>query len=190
MTNERAKDDIKASLENFRAHPQYMAGFFIRKVSSMWCEPGYYSWTLQQGRDEAWDSRLFLPGIPIVYAVFNICQTYLYLLPLIYFVSHRNDNDFLKLFFALYFIGGFLCHLLWEAASQYALFYAMGLAVYAILGGAEACRAVCGWDRDEKIKAAAVVMGAGIILSIPQISALLTLSRDNARYAEYMAGPY
>lgn len=190
MTNELAKEDIQASFENFADHPQYMAGFFIRKISSMWCEPGYYSWTLQQGRDEAWDSRLFLPGIPLVYAVFNICQTYLYFFALIYFVLHRNDNDFFKLFFALYFIGGFLCHLLWEAASQYSLFYAMGLAVYAVSGIIDTCRAVSGWDRNKKMKAVAVVMGVGLILSLPHISAILTISRDNVRYAEYMNEPY
>ena len=190
VSNQLAKEDIRASINNFITHPTYAAGFFVRKIASMWNDPTYYSWTLQQRRDERLDSVFFLPGIFIVYTVFNLCQTYLYLFALIYFVSHRKENDLIKLLFALYFIGGFLCHLLWEAASQYALFYAMGLAVYAVMGMIDVCRAVGGWDRDKKIKAATAVMGIGIILSIPQISALLTLSRDNARYAEYMIKPY
>ncbi len=189
-SSELAKEDIRASVDNFRAHPKYMAGFFIRKISSMWNEPAYYSWTLQQRRDEGFDQKLFIPGIPVVYSVFNIFQTYLYLFACIYFAMHRKEEDFKRLFFALFFIGGFLCHLLWEAASQYALFYAMGLTIYAVSGIIEVCRMVIGWDGKKRIRAAAIVLAAGAVLSIPQISALLTLSRDNIRFAEYLAKPY
>lgn len=187
MTEELAKQDIKASVENFAAHPKYSAGFFIRKTASMWNDPAYYSWTLQQGRDEMLDERIFHPGTAWVYPVMNVLQTYLYFFTLLYFIFKRDDTDFRRLFFALFFIGGFLCHLFWEAASQYALFYAMGLTIYATLGAIETCRRVQLWSTKKRIQTAVIVLAAGLILSLPAIPTLLTLNRDNARLAGYLS---
>lgn len=186
-TNELAVEDIKASIDNFVSHPQYMLGFFARKIASMWNEPTYYSWTLQQGRDSGRDASLFLPLMEWVYYFNDTMQSILYFFALIYFWRHRNDTEFLPLFFALFFIGGFLCHIVWEAASQYALFYSMGITIYAALGIAEVYHAISVWDMKKTSKAVLIAMIAGMILSVRIIPSVLTLDRDNARYEEYMS---
>lgn len=188
--SETAKEDIKASIENFKTHPTYMAGFYTRKLASVWSEPTYYSWTLQQGRNASWDEAVFLPGIVIIYMIFNRLQTILYIFALFYFIQHRKDQDMKKLIFAIYFIGGFFFHLLWEAGSQYALFYAMTLAVYAVCGMMDCCRLLRSWDKKKKALAALIVLCTGLILTTPVLSSALTLSRDNARFADYISAPY
>lgn len=188
--SETAKEDIKGSIDNFKAHPSYMAGFYIRKTASVWNEPAYYSWTLQQGRNASWDEAVFLPGINIIYMIFNRLQTILYLFALYYFIRHRKDTDIRVLIFAIFFIGGFFFHLLWEAGSQYALFYAMTLSVYAVCGMMDCCRMLKSWDKKKKTRAALIVLCAGLILTIPVFSSALTLSRDNARFKEYISAPY
>ena len=182
LTSEHAKEDIAASLENFRQHPVYMAGFFIRKTASMWNVPDYYSWTLQEGRDEELDQSFLLPLAGYVQGVMNVLQSFLYFFALVYFILHRKDTDFMKLFFALFFIGGFLCHTLWEAHCQYALFYAMGLAAYSTEGLIDAVRLAEHLDRRKRITAAAVMICTGALLTAPAVSDFMTLSRDDARW--------
>ena len=185
-----AKEDIRASFRNFMAHPTYLAGFYIRKTASTWNEPSCYSWTLQQGRNEAWDKAIFLPGIPYILSLFNRLQTLLYFFALLYFIMHRKDTDFKVLIFAVFFTGGFLFHLLWEAGSQYALFYAMTLTIYAVCGISDACRFVLSLDKKKKTHTALIVLCIGLALSLPVFSSVLTLNRDNDRFEEYLADPY
>ncbi len=189
-TAELSKEDILASIRNFKEHPVYMAGFFIRKTASMWNEPTYYSWVSQQGRDEALDKKIFFPGIPFVTGSMNILQTFLYLFALLYFILHRNDTDFIRLFFALHFLGGFFFHILWEAQSQYALTYAFSLVPYSTVGMIEAYRRILALDRKKKLYLIVTILAAGLILSVPAVSSFLTLNRDNLRYAEYIKAPY
>ena len=188
--SEIAKEDIRTSVHNFLAHPTYLAGFYIRKAASTWNEPTYYSWPLQQGRNGEWDKSFFLPGTAPVFAIFNRFQTLLYFFTLFYFIRHRKDTDLRILIFAVFFIGGFLFHLLWEAGSQYALFYAMTLTIYAIGGIREACLILKSLDKKKKTCAAILALCTGLILSVPGLSSALTLSRDNSRFAEYMSEPY
>ncbi|MBQ9607255.1 MAG: hypothetical protein IJV16_08790 [Lachnospiraceae bacterium] len=175
-----AKEDIAGSIDNFRQHPKYMAGFFVRKIASMWNDPTYYSWTLQQGRDNYWDRVLFLPGIKLVYGIMNVMQTFLYFFALLYFIFNRNNNDFKQLFFVIFFIGGFLCHILWEAHCQYALFYAMGLATYSTEGIALSCKRIIKMEQKERIRAAIVCAIVCMILSVPAMTSVLTLNRSGA----------
>lgn len=186
LSTKLAKEDILESLNNFSAHPQYMAGFFVRKISSMWCDPTYYSWTMLQGRDDRWDRAFLMPLTPMVYGFMNVFQTYLYFFSLCWFIFHRKDTDFSRLFFGLFFLGGFLCHLLWEAQCQYALFYAMGLVTYSVAGIMDVCRMIRSWEKRRLLTAAVIIIAAGLFLSIPMISSTLTLNRDDARYREYI----
>ncbi len=188
--SELSKSDIADSVSNFVAHPQYMTGFFIRKTASVWGEPTYYSWSLQQGRNDKLDEEVFLPDTASVIGFANVLQTFLYFFALVYFVIHRKEQDITRLLFAIFFIGGFLFHLIWEAGSQYALFYAMVLTVYSSIGLIDACSLVMYWDRKKRLRAVVIAMVIGIVLSMPIISSVLTLSRDNVRYAEYINAPY
>ena len=149
-------------------------------------DPTYYSWTMQQGRDENWDRSFLMPLTPMVYGFMNIFQTYLYFFSLCWFIFHRRDTDFVRLFFGLFFIGGFLCHCLWEAQCQYAMLYAMGLVMYSVAGIMDVCRMIRSWERMQLLKAIAIITTAGLILSVPFISSSLTLNRDDIRYREYI----
>lgn len=186
LSSELAKKDIMESVDNFISHPKYMAGFFVRKVSSMWSDPTYYSWTMQQGRSDKWDEAFLIPLTVPVYAFMNIFQSFLYFFSLCYFILNRREKDFARLFFGLYFIGGFLCHLIWEAQCQYAMLYAMGLVMYSVAGVMDVCRMVREWDRKRTVRAAVIVIAAGLILSVPALTTALTLNRDDTRYMEYI----
>lgn len=185
-TSRLSKEDIGKSVQNFAEHPAYAVGFFIRKTASLWDDPTYYSWTLQQGRNDRSDEEFIVPGIRWAYGIMDIMQSALYFFSLAWFWMHRRDNDLLRLVFAIIFIGGFLCHTLWEAHSQYTLLYAFGLCIYASEGLRELGVWAGGLSRNKKAGTAALLLAAGLLLSIPSIASFLTLSRDNLRFAEYM----
>ncbi|MBQ9442764.1 MAG: hypothetical protein IJU43_00540 [Lachnospiraceae bacterium] len=191
ISDEMAKEDIRASLENFREHKAYMLGFFERKVASMWSEPTYYSWTLQEGRNEELDKKIYYPGIPYVQFFTDQFQTLLYLTALLYFIRHRKDKDFGMYFFALYFVGGFLCHLIWEAQCQYGMLYSMSLIPYSVKGCAETAGSIADLilskDRKKIALTCSFIIALTLILSLPFIPDVLTLGRDDLRYSEYLS---
>ncbi|MBR1523718.1 MAG: hypothetical protein IJ641_04605, partial [Lachnospiraceae bacterium] len=92
--------------------------------------------------------------------------------------------------FGIYLLGGFFCHTLWEAHSQYALPYAFLLTPYSTAGIMETVNSLNGMDKKKLIKYALITAAICIILSLPQAATVLTLNRDNVRFAQYILNPY
>lgn len=194
-----AREDIKKSYSNFREHPAYLIGFYIRKIACMWNEPTCDSLAMQWGRyprDEGKESagiaRLIVnEGLftDILNQIMNLCWTPLLFGALIYFIDcMHTQRRFETNLPALLFIGGFMFHfLIWETGSYYTFYYMMMLIPYAIYGW----DIFCGWlmrqSRERIIRIICVSAVLTVILSLPQPGSLLTLNRDNVRYAEYIA---
>ncbi len=193
-----AAEDIKRSYSNFREHPAYLIGFYIRKIACMWNEPTCDSLAMQWGRyprDEGKESTgiaglIVKEGLftDILNQIMNLCWTPLLFGALIYFIDCMyTERRFETNLPALLFIGGFMFHfLIWETGSYYTFYYMMMLIPYAIQGW----DIFCGWlirqSRDRIIRLLCVTVCLTVILSLPQTASLLTLNRDNARYAEYL----
>ena len=194
-----AAEDIKKSYRNFIEHPAYMIGFYIRKIACMWNEPTCDSLAMQWGRyprDEGKESagiaRLIVnEGIftDILNQIMNLGWTPLLFGALIYFIDCMyTQRRFETNLPALLFIGGFMFHfLIWETGSYYTFYYMMMLIPYAIYGW----DIFCGWlmrqSRERLIRILCVTAFLTVVLSLPQTASLLTLNRDNARYAQYLA---
>ncbi len=193
--NEVARGDIKKTYRNFREHPAYMVGFYIRKAACMWNEPTCDSIAMQWGR---WSDRE--PGIlakHVIYEgsvtaflehVMNLCWTPLLFGVFVFFLTaFRREDRFEYYLPAILFIGGFLFHFfIWETGSYYTFYYMIMLIPYAVKGWSIFCE----WIPTLERKKLAVLIGAAVcvtlVLSMPQTASFLTLNRDNARYADYL----
>ncbi|MDD3413465.1 MAG: hypothetical protein PHY47_05640 [Lachnospiraceae bacterium] len=194
VVSEKAMEDIKLSFENFEQHPQYMVGFFIRKIASMWNEPSYDSLSMQMDRNSVMGTPPFWIGMLVnkgpvnsfLYQIMNLMESWIMVGAFAYYIFHFKKEDFVDNIFALFFVGGFLCHLLWEASSQYAIFYVMLLIPYATMGFMDIVNKIAVTQKKNLlISFFAVAFGIGI-LSIPELTTFLTLNRSDALYLEYL----
>ena len=153
LTSEMAKHEISDRIQVFAGNPGLMLFFYSQKIISTWCEPTFESiWSgpledMNQHIDGKLLHELYTGGKP--YSVYcNYCA--LIDLPLYIGASigafalltglirprtkNRNKKDRrskvlspacldMLLFPALFLIGGFLFHILWETKSQYAMVY-------------------------------------------------------------------
>ena len=153
LTSEMAKQEISDRIQVFAGNPGLVLFFYSQKIISTWCEPTFESvWSgpledMNQHIDGKLLHELYTGGKP--YSVYcNYCA--LIDLPLYIGASigafalltglirprtkNRNKKDRrskvlspacldMLLFPALFLIGGFLFHILWETKSQYAMVY-------------------------------------------------------------------
>ncbi|HAV27438.1 MAG TPA: hypothetical protein DCX23_03840 [Lachnospiraceae bacterium] len=153
LTSEMAKQEISDRIQVFAGNPGLMLFFYSQKIISTWCEPTFESvWSgpledMNQHIDGKLLHALYTGGKP--YSVYcNYCA--LINLPLYIGAAigafalltglvrprtkNRNKKDRrskvlspacldMLLFPALFLIGGFLFHILWETKSQYAMVY-------------------------------------------------------------------
>lgn len=142
MTEAAVERDLAQTFRYFLEHPDYSAGFFDRKLRSMWTEPTFQSLWIQEMKGRGWlfpsfAGSLFKEGgtaNEVYWQLCNAVQSLVYLGALL-FVWFRGRRVRLEgLFFAVIFIGGFLFHLFWEAKGQYAAAYFVMLLPYAWTG--------------------------------------------------------
>lgn len=125
-----AKDMIKTYLGEFRENPLLAVKFFGKKNISMWCDPLFQS--VQSGPLEscgqAMETRLLkslyrgeLPEQVIRYYMKGYMLVLL-VMCFLFLLKEWKQNRAVKLLL-LYFIGGFLFHVMWEAKSQYVYTY-------------------------------------------------------------------
>ena len=193
--SEVAKGDIRKSYQNFREHPAYFVGFYIRKAACMWNDPTCDSIAMQWGR---WSDRE--PGAlakPVISEgdftaflehIMNLCWTPLLFGVLVYFISAFKREDRFEYYLpAIFFIGGFLFHFfIWETGSYYTFYYMIMLIPYAVYGWSIFCELIPKLETKRLVLLAGAAVCLALILSLPQTASLLTLNRDNARYAEYL----
>lgn len=121
-----AQKTLKDTAFTFRDHPDWMLSFFGEKLISMWCDPMYESvWSgplpdagaehKSEFLNELYSGRGIEPGIALYMKSFMLVM---FVLAAISAMRRRNllfDCHYIY----LYFVGGFLLHVLWEAKSQY-----------------------------------------------------------------------
>lgn len=133
---ELSKERIAESLKLYVSHPKEAVDFLVRKVVSMWCDPLFQSvYVLRDGQEYQPEWSIWLSSIwneSILMKIFNPFQFTVFVGAICFILTHKKD--IFSLFGIVYFCGGFIFHLFWEAKSQYALQYFIVLIPYAIIG--------------------------------------------------------
>lgn len=147
-----SKEFINNRIKYFFDNPDYMLHFFARKTASQWNIPTFQSFWLYRrnalvsnefiNHTDITDRILGISGHTALYrtllTVFNIVQTLVLFGALMYivyiFAKPSGNIDHTQLLIPLFFVGGFIFHLFWEAKAQYALPYFTTLIPLAVIG--------------------------------------------------------
>lgn len=135
------KEAIKESLHGFMTQKWYAVEFFTKKTVSQWNNPTFQAFWIVQVQPTAvvrsnWVWHLLsAEGTHKTAGYLNLLQFIILVGALLYCIMYRNSADYGKsLMFAMIFVGGVICHLIWEAKGQYALAYFVLLFPYAAAG--------------------------------------------------------
>lgn len=146
-----AKEEFARRAQELAAHPQAALRFFVRKIASQWNNPTFQGAWIAQVSDparpvEGLGARLVgRTATDVSYAYLNLVQFALLVGACAWVVLQRWGDERARpaLLLALAFVGGFLCHVFWEAKAQYTLPYFVLLLPLATMGYARVVRAVC-----------------------------------------------
>lgn len=125
--NERIKDMVENPIETYK--------FFSQKITSIWTDSMFESiWSgpLQKSRESLIIHNLFHdfsntgPNYKAFKIFSNILLFFIYLSSFL-FIFAKEKTVSIWLFPYLYFLGGFVFHIFWEAKSQYAMTYVLML---------------------------------------------------------------
>ncbi|MCH5266385.1 MAG: hypothetical protein J1F02_10830 [Lachnospiraceae bacterium] len=129
LSKAQAKMDLQERLEYLKENPGEAATFFHNKIKSTWLDPLFQSiWTgslpdCNQHMSAKMLSDLYSGkgGYLYITRFLNIILTLIYLLSLVYLIFAMAEKKIRceALFAYLFFLGGFLFHLVWETKSQY-----------------------------------------------------------------------
>lgn len=205
VQKEIAIEDIKSRFVYFFENPSYMLRFYSRKTASQWNNPTFemfYGLDINNdgeflyrcGNDyqinKHFVNLLYLGHEARIQEVLNIEQSLILFGSLVYIVSFllKKDKTKEELLLPLAFVGGFLFLFIWEAKSQYALFYYVILFIYAILGYNNLIKII-----NEKCLAVNKKQ-VGVLLIYFVVSVLIFnfsfkdyLIEDNDKYSEYVS---
>ena len=126
VATELGKAKIRDNIYIFRHNPDTAYEFFSEKLESMWCDPMYESlWSgplpdagaenKTEFFNELYSGKSIEPQIALAMKGFVIM---LFVLATI-FVADRRNRKYDCNYIFLFFTGGFLLHIIWEAKSQY-----------------------------------------------------------------------
>lgn len=151
LSSQIAKESIMERLGTFASDPGYAFSFFREKLITTWCEPTFQSIWSGPSTVDAYNSTevSFLADIYasgsaffLLASAMNVLVVAIFLFAVIYVVwktfRNREALNPLELFCLIYFVGGFLFHLIWETKSQYVYPYVMILIPLAA-GGLRIC---------------------------------------------------
>ena len=141
---EIGRENIKERLSYFAENPGYTYNFFKQKIISTWCEPTCQA--VNSGPKESAGQvveqpllhNLYTGGTvyKLVYLLCNIVIANLLLFSTVYQLkTFKGGNiNLWTLFPILFFVGGFIFHLVWETKSRYVWGYYLMLAPLAANG--------------------------------------------------------
>lgn len=147
---EASRASIKESIGKFLDDPKYCARFYYKKICSEWMNPSFgafnriqystddnpnrtikYSiparWFLHRSKGKSLDATHF-----IINEYLKIYELAIIIGAIFYLINRRFEMA--DCLFAVVFIGGFIFHILWEAACQYMLPYFIMLIPYGVIG--------------------------------------------------------
>lgn len=140
VQEERAKADIADRMALFKENSHYAFEFFSQKIASMWTEPTYQSFWINQIRNHRVDFPEWLDwlmstnGYTFLSGVLGYYQLLLFSGCLLWVILEDSNQFINKSFFVVTIIGGFLFHLAWEAKSQYSITYIVLMIPLAVMG--------------------------------------------------------
>ncbi len=114
--------------------------FFSKKIASMWIEPTFQGYWINQVRAHrvtfpAWlDAFMSVKGYTIAAKIFNFFEIVLLTGTLLWIVLEDKKRFTEKSFLLLTLVGGFTFHLAWEIKAQYSITYIILLFPYAASG--------------------------------------------------------
>ena len=169
--------------------------FFSKKIASMWIEPTYQSYWVNQVRAHrvvfpAWlDAFMSAKGYTVAAKFFNFFQI-LVLTGMLLWICLEDKKEFSKKsFLLLCFVGGFTFNLMWETKSQYAITYYIMLFPYAFAGyemliekGKEFFKSA------NKTLMAYSIAVIALFLVAYRMDASYCLSQHNEEYTAYVEG--
>ena len=132
------REAIAQRLQAFQ-DPGYAASFFWEKAVSQWNEPSFESLSINRLARNPERSPLALSlyegrGEKLALGWMNLYHSLILLGLVLWVLLEGRKASLASLYFPLYFLGGFLFHLLWEAKSQYTLAYFFCLLPYGAMG--------------------------------------------------------
>ena len=194
LTKQAAMADLKSSLQQFKSNPAGAIGFYSRKILSQWIEPTCESIFILLNRHAYSENGQYNPnGLPVnrlgstLMQFMNFMQTVIYFGAFLFFSiggirlirnkqherslpDYKNAVD--DLFTGLVTLGAFAFYILWEANSQYALFFILLLIPCAVSGYGNMADEIISIYRDHSNKKAALCPPAAVLVLVI-ITALL-----------------
>lgn len=128
---EVVKGDIEASLKDFASDPNYAIGFYTRKILIQWSDPTHCGFEFPSRNvylDGNASPLAWLLASPRVISVVSSClkvyQVMMFLGAAVFAVSTgRKKNGSPALLLFITFVGGYIFHIIWEAAPFYTMSY-------------------------------------------------------------------
>lgn len=133
------RQDLAKRLNYMEQHPLYTLGFFTKKVLSTWCEPTFQSiWSGPMEDCGQYTHTFILQSIYTAGVAAELLKLFMHaetwiiyiLLPLFMLLRRKNAKQPLtpmELYPVIYFVGGFMYHLISETKSQYVYMYVYSL---------------------------------------------------------------
>ena len=135
LASAEAKMYIRARLAEFKADPEMGYNFYKEKILFQWNDP-FFEWNTHMHSFEThieptgfYDSVYKGKIHDYLFRFMNRYQAFIYLLCLIaavrglVMILKDDKGNFFSWFFHIYFVGGFLFSLIWEAKARYSLPY-------------------------------------------------------------------
>jgi hypothetical protein len=137
-----ARDRLAQSMEYFGQHKREFLRFLSRKTASQWNNPTFQGLWIEQRASTSGERGIIAAkalgtrGTLFVSDYLNMLQFAMLVGVIAWAVLCQWQGDVFghSCLLALAFLGGFVCHLLWEAKCQYTLPYFQLLIPFAVLG--------------------------------------------------------
>ena len=126
-----ARESIAQSIREFIAEPNYALGFYARKILIQWSDPTHCAFEFHSRNaylDESASPLMWFLASP---AVISVCSSFLKVFQLLMFAggtalavrTSRAKKGSPAMLLLLTFVGGYVFHIIWEAAPFYTLAY-------------------------------------------------------------------
>lgn len=194
---EIALKDYTARLAYFKSHPADAVRFFLQKIASEWNNPTFEVFWINEVRGSnirpaTWVNRISRPtGVDFIQKYLNPLQFLILAFALIGLLSQNARLPDFYCLPLLTFVGGFICHIIWEAKCQYTLPYFILLLPYAAHGvsilhqaASAPLKALSSFSQSRKVCLALSV--CLLLLVTISITRSGYLTGDNAAYAAYL----